>query len=84
MRFGDSGSYSLSYNTEELVIFRFTPEGRYVNTFVESMNSCGIAVDNQSRVYVSGKDSVNVYSGTGEQAATFPNVGARCRFLRVR
>jgi hypothetical protein len=74
--FGDLGSYSLSYNTEELMVFRFTPEGKYVNKFVESMNSCGIAVDNQSRIYVSGKDLINVYSNTGEQVATVPNVGS--------
>ncbi len=72
--FGDLGSYSLSYNTEELMIFRFTPEGKYVNKFVQSMNSCGIAVDNQSRVYVSDKDSINVYSNTGAQLATVPDV----------
>lgn len=72
--FGDLGSYSLSYNAEELMIFRFTPEGKYVNKFVESMNSCGIAVDNQSRIYVSDKDSINVYSNTGGQIATVPDV----------
>ena len=73
--FGDLGSYQLSYNTEELMIFRFTPEGKYVNKFVQSMNSCGIEVDNQSRIYVSDKDSINVYSNLGEQVTTVPGIG---------
>ena len=68
--FGDLGSYQLSYNEEDLMIFRFTPEGRYVNKFVKTMNSCGIEIDNQSRVYVSANDSVNVYSNTGEPIST--------------
>jgi len=73
--FGDLGSYQLNYNPEELMIFRFTPEGKYVNKFVRSMNSCGIVVDNQSRIYVSDNSSINVYSNTGEQVATVPKVG---------
>lgn len=72
--FGDLGSYQLSYNSDELMIFRFTPEGRYVDKFVETMNSCGIAVDNQSRVYISDNDSIEVFSPTGEHAATVPDL----------
>jgi sugar lactone lactonase YvrE len=68
--FGDLGSYSLSYNTEELLIFRFTPEGKYVDRFVQSMNSCGIEIDNQSRIYISEQNSIKVYSNTGEQVST--------------
>jgi hypothetical protein len=64
--FGDLGSYSLSYNREELMIFRFTPEGKYVNKFVESMTSCGIEVDNQSRIYVSEGSQIDVYTNTGQ------------------
>lgn len=67
---GDLGSYELSYNDEDFMIFRFTPEGRYVNKFVRTMNSVGIAVDNQSRIYISDDDSINVYSNTGEQLST--------------
>lgn len=64
--FGDLGSYQLSYNAEDLMIFRFTPDGKYVNKFVQSMASCGIAVDNQSRVYITGPNSINIYSNTGQ------------------
>jgi len=64
--FGDLGSYELSYNEEDLMIFRFTPEGRYVNKFVQTYNSCGIEVDNQSRIYISDNDSIHIYSNTGE------------------
>jgi hypothetical protein len=39
------------------------------------VNSCGIAVDNQSRIYVSDNSSINVYSNTGEQVSTVPDVG---------
>jgi hypothetical protein len=78
--FGDLGSYQLSYNKEELLIFRFTPEGKYVNKFVESMNSCGIDVDNQSNIYVSDGTSILVYSNTGQPVATLPDVGRATAF----
>jgi hypothetical protein len=71
---GDLGSYQLSYNEEDFMIFRFTPEGKYVNKFVRTMNSCGIAVDNQSRVYISDNDSIKIYSNTGEQVSTVSNL----------
>jgi hypothetical protein len=74
--FGDLGSYQLSYNADELMIFRFTPEGKYVNKFVRSMNSCGIEVDNQSRIYISDQDSINVYSNLGESVATVSGTGS--------
>jgi hypothetical protein len=73
--FGDLGSYDISYNADELMIFRFTPEGKYVNKFVESMSSCGIEVDNQSRIYVSdGHDQLNVYSNSGQPVGTIQGV----------
>lgn len=64
--FGDLGSYQLSYNREELQIFRFTPEGKYVNKFLETMSSCGIEVDNQSRIFISDQNSINVYTNNGQ------------------
>jgi hypothetical protein len=67
---GDLGSYQLSYNSEDFQIFRFTPEGKYVNKFVRTMNSVGIAVDNQSRVYISDDDSIIVYNAAGEAVGT--------------
>jgi len=70
---GDLGSYQLSYNQEDFMIFRFTPEAKYVNKFVQTMKSCGIEVDNQSRIYISDDDSINVYSNTGEQVSIVPN-----------
>ncbi|HEX8289138.1 MAG TPA: hypothetical protein VF556_14135 [Pyrinomonadaceae bacterium] len=73
--FGDLGSYQLSYNAEDLMIFRFTPEGKYVNKFVQSMNSCGIETDNQSRIYISDDDSIKVYSNLGEQISTVADLG---------
>lgn len=68
--FGDLGSYQLSYDTEDLVIFRFTPDGKYVDKFVQTMNSCGIAVDNQSRVYISDEDQLKIYTSSGETVST--------------
>jgi hypothetical protein len=73
--FGDVGSYQLSYNAEELRIFRFTPEGKYVNKFVETMDSVGIEIDNQSRIYITRNDSVEIYSGEGELLSTIPGLG---------
>lgn len=73
--FGDLGSYQLSYNQEELMIFRFTPEMKYVNKFVQTMNSVGIETDDQSRLYLSNSDLINVYSNTGEQVSTVADVG---------
>jgi sugar lactone lactonase YvrE len=57
------------------MIFRFTPEGKYVNKFAQSMESCGIAVDNQSRIYVSGGDGISVYNKNGEAVSGVPNLG---------
>jgi DNA-binding transcriptional regulator/RsmH inhibitor MraZ len=67
---GDLGSYQLSYNSEDFMIFRFTPEAKYVNKFVRSMNSVGIAVDNQSRIYISDDSSIIVYNTSGEAVST--------------
>ncbi len=67
---GDLGSYELSYNEEDFRIFRFTPEGKFVDKFARSMNSVGIAVDNQSRVYVSEGTNIGVYSKNGEPIAS--------------
>ncbi len=71
---GDLGSYQLSYNPEDFMIFRFTPEGKYVNKFVQTMNSCGIEVDNQSRIYISEDKSIAVYSNSGESLASVDNL----------
>lgn len=65
--FGDLGSYQISSNTEDFMIARFTPEVKYVNKFVQTMDSCGIEVDDQSRIYISnGRDTLQVYSNKGE------------------
>lgn len=71
---GDLGGYSLSYNEEDFMIFRFTPEARYVNKFVQTMNSVGIAVDNQSRIYISENDLIKTYSYLGEQISAVPDL----------
>ena len=68
---GDVGSYQLSYNQEDFRIFRFTPEGKYVDKFAQTMNSCCIVVDNQSRIYVSDKTLIIVFNKNGEQVSNF-------------
>jgi hypothetical protein len=68
--FGDLGSYQLSYDAEDLRILRFTPEGKYVNKFVQTMNSCGITLDNQSRIYISDDDSISVHTNNGDLVST--------------
>jgi sugar lactone lactonase YvrE/DNA-directed RNA polymerase subunit RPC12/RpoP len=73
--FGDLGGYELNYDAEDLMIFRFTPEAKYVNKFVQTMNSCGIDLDNQSRIYISDESSINIYTNSGEPVSTVPDLG---------
>jgi hypothetical protein len=73
--FGDLGNYSLDYNREDLVILRFSPEGKFVNKFAQSMQSCGIAVDNQSRIYVSNGAGIETYSKNGEALSGIDGLG---------
>jgi len=68
---GDLSSYSLSYNSEDLMILHFTPEGKFVNKFVQSMNSCGIAVDNQNRIYISNGSGMEIYTKKGDAVSGF-------------
>ncbi len=68
---GDIGSYQLSYNEEDFRIFRFTPEGKYVDKFAQTMNSCCIALDNQSRIYVSDNKLIIMFNRNGEQVFNF-------------
>jgi hypothetical protein len=67
---GDLGSYQLNHDSEEFLIYRFTADGKYVNKFVQTMNSCGIAVDDQSRTYISEHSSINIYTDRGELVST--------------
>ena len=69
---GDLGSYQLSYNGEDFRIFRFNADGRYVNKFVNTMDSVGIETDNQSRIYISNKDAIEIYSADGDLISTVP------------
>ncbi len=71
---GDLGTYQLSYNAEDFMIFRFTPEGKFVDKFVRTMNSVGIAVDNQSRVYISETGNIKIYSKDGKPLSTIPDL----------
>ena len=68
--FGDLGSYSLSSNSEELLIARFSPEGKFVNKFVPSMKSCGIETDSQGRIYISDAVNINIYKNNGDLAGS--------------
>ncbi|MEP6947066.1 MAG: hypothetical protein ABJA02_14190 [Acidobacteriota bacterium] len=77
---GSLGSYSLSYNAEELLIERFTREGKYVNKFVTSMDSVDIATDNQSRLYVSDGGALNIYTNTGEQVNSITDANSISAF----
>jgi hypothetical protein len=38
------------------------------------MNSCGIEIDNQSRIYVSDQNSIKVYSSSGDPISLVPNL----------
>lgn len=64
------GEYS--YDDEDLMTFKFTPEGKYVNKFGgEKGMPAAIAVDNQSRVYIAtSHDGVRVYNNNGNEIKT--------------
>jgi sugar lactone lactonase YvrE len=64
--FGALGSYELSYADEDMKIFRFAPSGKYVDKFGFSMSSCGIAVDDQSRIYITEGDMIRVFRNNGD------------------
>lgn len=67
---GDLGSYQLSYDSEDFRIFRFNADGKYVNKFVQTMDSVGIETDDQSRIYISRRDEIEIYSNEGEPVST--------------
>ncbi len=61
------------YDNEDLAVFRFTPEGKYVNRFSGGGKEPGqfssptaIAVDNQSRVYVCDlTEGISIFTADG-------------------
>ena len=64
--------------TFEHGVFKFTPEGKFVNKFGSVGNEPGqfigpqaIAVDNQSRVYVSDTSGIEVFDSNGRYLDTF-------------
>ncbi len=77
---GDLGSYSISSNDDELLIGHFNADGKFLNKFVQSMNSCGIGVDNQGRVYVSDSSNINAYNDRGEPAGNVSGTGRATAF----
>jgi hypothetical protein len=66
------------YDDEDLAVFRFSPEGKYVNRFGGGGHEpgqfgvpSGIAVDNQSRVYVCETfNKIHVYTADGRYLQT--------------
>jgi hypothetical protein len=66
------------YDSSDLAVFRFTADGKYVDRFGGGGNGPGqfkmpsaIAVDNQSRVYVSDRDEViHVFTSDGRYLET--------------
>ncbi|HSK71467.1 MAG TPA: hypothetical protein VK892_07220, partial [Pyrinomonadaceae bacterium] len=66
---------SHSYDAEDLMTFRFNPDGKFVNKFAPDLMPKAIAVDNQSRIYVlngrSASDSgIHIFSNTGSKLKT--------------
>ena len=67
------------YDDDDLAVFRFTPEGKYVSRFGGGGHEPGqfgvpaaIAVDNRSRVYVCEPfDKIHVYADDGRYLSTF-------------
>jgi len=71
--FAVSDAYGeFSFNDEHVMIYRYTPEGKYVDRFGSygsgegQYNSpCAIAVDNQGRIYVAETFKIVVYEADG-------------------
>ncbi|HEX7176537.1 MAG TPA: hypothetical protein VF240_14825 [Pyrinomonadaceae bacterium] len=67
------------YDDDDLAVFRFTPEGKYVSRFGSGGHEPGqfgvpsaIAVDNQSRIYVCEPfNKVHIYADDGRHLSTF-------------
>lgn len=74
---GQGTIYAISpFNTD---VFHFTATGKFVNKFAPNGNGPGqlgyakaIAVDNQSRVYVSDSHGIQVFDRNGRYLATIP------------
>lgn len=62
------GNLFVSGGMFQSAIFRFSPEGKYVNRF----GGAGvIAVDNQSRIFVANSDGVQIYDENGRGLGSF-------------
>ncbi len=72
---GDGGTFTLSYDDEDMKILQFTPDAKFVAKFAQSINSCGIAVNSKGRIYVSEGAMINIYSNTGEQLDVISGLG---------
>jgi len=69
--------YALS--TEDGVIFKFTPDGKYINRFGSQGDQPGqfsfpsaIAIDGQGRIFVSDEDKIDIFSSDGRFLTSFP------------
>ncbi len=67
---------------DDTAIFKFTPEGRFVDRFGSHGSGPGqlegpsaIAVDNQSRVYVAASSRIEVFDATGRYLGAFRTEG---------
>lgn len=73
--FDDGGTFTLSYDDEDMNILQFKPDATFVGKIAKSLNSCGIAVDSKGRIYVSDGGLLDVYSNTGEQVRVITGLG---------
>lgn len=66
---------TFEYNEEDLMTFRFAPNGKFVNKFAAGLMPEAIVTDNQSRVYVLTLDEIVVFSNTGGEIARLKVAG---------
>ncbi len=68
------------YNDEDLMTFRFTRDGKFVNKFAANLMPEAILIDNQSRVYILTLNEIAVFSGDGGAVTRLPSAGIPTAF----
>jgi hypothetical protein len=78
---GALGSYSLSYNNEDLSVARFSPQLKFVKALVPTANALGLFIDTKERLYVAKRDFIATYDEDGHTNGGFSPGGTLDAFF---